>query len=147
MKRLITLALFAVAALSLAAVQPSAAQAPRADVNRGHKVSLYEFQTFCRTLFMKADTKGDGRITREEWDKASGQIRAGLEAKGYVLPGKRGTGATFDALDANHDGVITVREIDAASRAWFQRLDTNHDGYIERSEIMERLHAAHSTHP
>jgi Ca2+-binding EF-hand superfamily protein len=147
MKRLITFALFAIATLSVAAVQPSAAQPPHADMNRDHKVSLYEFQSFCRSLFMKADTKGDGRITREEWDKAIVQIRAGLEAKGYVLPGKRGTGASFDVLDANHNGVITVRELDAASRAWFQRLDTNHDGYIERSEIMERLHAAHTTHP
>lgn len=146
MNCLFTPALLAVA-LSVASAHPSVAQPPRADMNADHKVSLYEFQTFCRSLFMKADTKGDGRITRDEWEKAIGQIRATLEAKGYVLPGKRGTGASFDAIDTNHNGVITVREIDAASRAWFRPLDTNHDGYIERSEIMQRLHNAHSTHP
>jgi Ca2+-binding EF-hand superfamily protein len=91
--------------------------------------------------FRQLDTNGDGRVSVDEW---------------------RGSRAVFDALDANHDGVLTAREalgtratsgrgdeFDAAdvngdglvsasewqwNRAAFDRLDVNHDGRLTRAE-------------
>jgi Ca2+-binding EF-hand superfamily protein len=75
----------------------------------------------------KADTNGDGMISREE-------------AK--ALPH---LAAHFDEIDANHDGQITADELRAYhqkqggermknSGAMFKKLDTNGDGKISRAE-------------
>jgi Ca2+-binding EF-hand superfamily protein len=65
----------------------------------------------------EVDTNGDGRVTREEWSRA------------------------FDRYDANQDGVLTTREIQAGARAAvspyverFESLDRDHDGYVSRAE-------------
>ena len=48
--------------------------------------------------------------------------------------GGTGHGSRFDALDRNHNGVISVDEW-TADRAIFKRLDTNHDGVLSPGEF------------
>ena len=84
-------------------------------------------------MMMRADTNGDGVITREEFL---------AEAT-----------ARFDRMDANHDGTLSGDELRgrmaeraqggaitkaaflAEADARFQRLDTNHDGKITKDEM------------
>ena len=64
--------------------------------------------------------------------------------------GRRGGGMgammmLLRGADANHDGRITQAEFDASVRAHFDAMDTNHDGMISREERQaerERMRAA-----
>jgi len=44
----------------------------------------------------------------------------------------------FDIIDANHDGFITLQEIDAYSDSDFAVLDTNRDGAVDRTEAQRK---------
>lgn len=46
----------------------------------------------------------------------------------------RFTGAMFERIDANHDGVVTRPEMQAARSRMFDRLDANHDGMLTAAE-------------
>ncbi|MDV6331984.1 EF-hand domain-containing protein [Asticcacaulis sp. 201] len=48
----------------------------------------------------------------------------------------------FDAMDANHDGVLEKSEVSGHLAARFDEIDANHDGKITRDE----LRAAHKAH-
>jgi hypothetical protein len=49
----------------------------------------------------------------------------------------QGGGATFESLDANGDGKISLAEAEANAgvKAQFSRYDVNGDGFIERDEV------------
>jgi Ca2+-binding EF-hand superfamily protein len=57
--------------------------------------------------------------------------------------GPEGPGWRFSQADANHDGVVTRAEFDAARTAGFTRLDANHDGQLARDEIRAGWRGAH----
>jgi hypothetical protein len=59
-----------------------------------------EAQARSRERFKKADVSGDGRISREEARKGMPQVAR-----------------NFDRIDANKDGMITLEELEAASKA------------------------------
>lgn len=84
--------------------------------------------------FAKADTNGDGMVSRAEFLAAAG--------------------TEFDKMDANHDGQLTEQEMVSFAKArrakmaaehaaWqrkmreeiFSRLDANHDGYLDQAEF------------
>ena len=59
-----------------------------------------------------------------------------------------GGGRGFDAMDADHDGFVTMDEWKAAGRRpeRFAQIDTDHDGKITREEMhtfMEKMRAEH----
>jgi Ca2+-binding EF-hand superfamily protein len=41
----------------------------------------------------------------------------------------------FNQADQNHDGVLTIKEMQADAQRFFATLDTNHDGEIDPDEI------------
>jgi Ca2+-binding EF-hand superfamily protein len=55
-------------------------------------------------------------------------------------------GGLFQHFDANHDGVVTHQEFDAARAADFLRLDANHDGQLTREEMREGFRQAWRRH-
>ena len=59
-----------------------------------------EMQARSRERFKKADTSGDGRISREEAQKSMPQVAR-----------------DFDRIDANKDGMVTLEELEAARKA------------------------------
>ena len=100
MKRVFTLAALALATASLTAFAGEGG--PRGD------------------HFKKADTNGDGMISRQE-----------AAALPRLLK-------NFDAIDTNHDGQITGEELRAFHQAQraehWKRLDTDGDGKISKAE-------------
>jgi len=50
-------------------------------------------------------------------------------------PNEEGLTAWFAHTDTNHDGSLTVDEMQADAERFFQTLDTNHDGEIDPDEI------------
>jgi hypothetical protein len=59
-----------------------------------------EAQERSRERFKRADTNGDGRISREEAQKSMPQLAR-----------------DFDRIDANKDGVVTLEELEAGRKA------------------------------
>lgn len=109
MRRLSPLALFLV--ILLTATQ-AFSQAESPGEGRGRRQKGH--------LLKRADTNGDGQISRDEWTR---------KARG------------FDRLDRNHDGAITGDEAQAAARERIERrrkalerIDKNNDGQIARDE-------------
>ena len=78
-----------------------------------------------------ADTNGDGMISKSE---------------AAALPH---LAANFDAIDANHDGQVTVDELHAFMKArhgefakkGFATLDANGDGKVSRDEFLAQANA------
>ena len=94
------------------------------------KVAYPEFShTMLTDGFGKTDTNGDGSITWDEWQ----QLDASPDARMH-----------FDALDADHNGKITINEWKTGlkkggvSMSLFKQLDTNQDGYLSPSELNHR---------
>ncbi|WP_242140586.1 MULTISPECIES: EF-hand domain-containing protein [unclassified Sphingomonas] len=65
---------------------------------------------------MRADTNGDGKISRAEADAQASQ--------------------RFDRLDLNHDGFLTADEMTGPGGRMMGRADADHDGKLSRSEYL-----------
>jgi hypothetical protein len=59
-----------------------------------------EMQAQSRERFKKADTNGDGRLSREEAERGMPEVAR-----------------NFERIDANKDGVVTLEELEAARKA------------------------------
>ncbi len=98
-------------------------------------------------MLMRADTNGDGVITRQEFMAASDARFARMDANkdGKLTAderqGRRG-GRMGATADANGDGVVTLDEQRAQAARTFDRLDRNKDGKIDASEIAAMRDAA-----
>ena len=87
---------------------------------------------------MRADTNGDGVVSRAEFFAAA---EADFKAKdangdrklsGDEMKDKRGR---YARQDTNNDGVLTFEEAAAATAAEFARLDVNKDGKLTPEEL------------
>lgn len=92
-----------------------------------------------RALFTRADANSDGRLTPEEIRHAA--AHTGAPNGRATAAGKAGGIMRLDpvlnALDADHDGVISGSEIAAAPTA-LQALDADHDGVVSVAELRVR---------
>jgi Ca2+-binding EF-hand superfamily protein len=142
MKKIVLVtALAAAAAAAPAFAQPPAPiapPAPGAGFQRGHMArptTRAEVQQRIQRLFARVDANRDGVITRDEIEAARALRgnRQGLRGQGMSGqrgamrdPARRGE-RMFARLDANHDGVITRGEFDAAMAARQQRMGARGD--------------------
>lgn len=107
----------------------------RLDRNHDNFLSAAEFASAedadVEDRFADLDQNNDGRVSRSEW---------------------HGSRAVFDALDANHDGVLTRAEAVGTtgdSNDEFRNVDVNGDGFVARNEwhwnaaAFDRLDANH----
>ena len=114
----------------------------RADTDGDGRISRAEFLAQADARFARLDTNGDGVITADEMAaraEAMRERRGGFQrADGDIPPSSVAPqgGGMFDRLDANHDGKVTRDEYRAQAEATFDRLDANHDGFIDREEMV-----------
>ena len=98
----------------------------RADTNGDGNISRAEFTAQAEARFARMDKNGDGFITADEMSGRSG----------------RGPGGGLMAADTDQDGKISRAEFMAQSSERFAKLDTNGDGQISGDEMkamMERM--------
>jgi Ca2+-binding EF-hand superfamily protein len=109
------------------------------DTNRDGTIDAGE-SAAAATALRTLDKNGDGQLTPDEIMGARGG-RGGMQGPPAGAAGRgRGPGGqpaqpVFQALDANHDGIISGAEIDNAPAA-LATLDQNHDGVLAIEELM-----------
>jgi hypothetical protein len=128
----------AFAVLSLAAVAGLAhAQGPRGnqDANGDGVISAQEYEDAAKTRFQRMDPNQDGVIDADELaaiQKRMEERRAARPDAGQGAGG--GGGGMWTAMDADHDGKITLAEALAASKAHFAELDADKNGSLSEAE-------------
>jgi hypothetical protein len=111
------------ALIGLSLLLPAAALAQGAPPPAGGGMTMQAFQAKHRARMMALDTNHDGRISMAEFAAKPG--RDGQQ---------RDPSRPFARFDANHDGFLDVREIDAMDAAKFGKKDRNGDGVVSRDE-------------
>jgi Ca2+-binding EF-hand superfamily protein len=91
----------------------------RADTNGDGKISRAEFTAMMEQRFTRLDKNGDGFITADEVSD---------------MP-NRGPGGGVMAADADHDGKVSHAEFTALAATRFAKLDANGDGQITPDEM------------
>lgn len=117
------------------------------DANHDGQLEKSEVPERMQGLFERGDTNRDGILTRDEIAKLAEANRqqAGGGGRGFGEgrgPGGEGRGPggpngfdlAFNALDTDHDGVISAAEINNAA-ASLKTLDKNGDGQITEDEV------------
>lgn len=97
------------------------------DHNHDHKISLLEMKTQAVGRFAKADKNQDGVITVEEV----------LNLMPFFVRGQARPKVTefLNIRDLNHNGQVTLQEIQAFAVARFKKNDRNGDGLIDPAEF------------
>lgn len=97
-------------------------------------VTQDEFLDAAKKRFARLDKKGDGALTPDELTppRWAHHATANAPANSKVAQFEQNR---FDALDTNHDGVVTLTEFLAAATADYQALDTAHNGKVTAGEI------------
>jgi Ca2+-binding EF-hand superfamily protein len=93
-------------------------------------------------VFRMADTNGDGRISRTEFEMKKVEIifrRAQEHKTSLKFEETLISRAAFDAMDLDKDGVMTSGEVIASPIFNFETFDTNSDGYIDFNEFATQL--------
>ncbi len=129
--------LIASAAVSLA----GAAQAqggfgggpPDLDADHDGKVTFEEFKAGAGggRMIQRLDADRDGRISKAEYQVMVDRMSqfGGPEAAERVA-------RRFAQDDADHDGFLTIGELDAAAKRRFDAADANHDGWLSEDELL-----------
>jgi Ca2+-binding EF-hand superfamily protein len=91
--------------------------------------------------FSRLDINGDGRIDRSEWDGTVAEFNRLdsnrnnlLESREVIGVSANAAAPSFNSLDRNRDGRITIEEWNWNRRS-FDRQDTDGDGAITRAEF------------
>jgi Ca2+-binding EF-hand superfamily protein len=126
MKRLALLA----AACALAATafaQDNGAMFAQMDKDGDGRVTAKEHALGVRVMFAAMDSNKDGRVTAAEMSNAQAQV-------GNKKTDAMSSSEKIKVVDKNRDGLLTVTEHVAASRAMFAKMDRNKDGVLDKSE-------------
>ncbi|MEO7689319.1 MAG: EF-hand domain-containing protein [Sphingomonas sp.] len=91
----------------------------RADTNGDGKISRAEFAAISEQRFARMDKNSDGAVTADELGDMAG----------------RGPGGGVMAADTDHDGKVSHAEFTAMATARFARMDANSDGDITADEM------------
>lgn len=98
-------------------------------------------QTVANKGPMRADTNGDGSVSRAEFVAAAEARFAARDANSDKVLAAAELGERAGRAkrqDTNNDGSISLAEATATATAMFQRLDANGDGKLEAGEMRQR---------
>ncbi len=96
------------------------------DINGDGKVTVAEINDDQSRIFAAMDVDNDSSLSTDE-----------MKRRGRSLQAYRTT-TLFDLMDANGDGKLSLKEVQAPTRRWFKRYDVNNDGAMEASEVPAR---------
>jgi len=132
------MSLSAAIALILAQTASAASEPPPARPPRLPTKSEVEAQV--KAHFAKIDLNGDGKVDREEAEKAHAAAVAEFQARR-----KKRIEETFAKLDADGDGQISRQEFEASVRSrpipkesWFAATDIDRDGTVVLNEALAK---------
>ena len=147
-----TIALVMSAGLGLAALAGAALadKGPgmfgRADTNGDGFVSKEEFAAGRDKMFAKFDANSDGAIDQAEVDKAREAWKqrraekAQADGTAQAEKPKREHKGFLARMDTNSDGKVTTQEFAAAGDQMFTKFDANGDGKLAQDEMPKRKH-------
>lgn len=148
MPRIALLAPFALllgaSALSAAAT-PAKKAAPAHAAATAHKgdVTRTQMRAQVKQVFDMADTNHDGFMSRQEFAVRMGAVVNNAPAGATKAQAQKmldAANAAFNAVDANHDGKLSLVEASKRPLTAFDKMDANHDGILT---LQEKI-AAHS---
>ncbi|MEO5867086.1 MAG: EF-hand domain-containing protein [Sphingomonas sp.] len=102
----------------------------RADTDGDGRISRVEAMTEADARFARMDANGDGKLCGDE-NMRHGRHEA-PPADGTMPPPTPARGTA--KADTDGDGCVSRDEFRAGAMRRFERLDTNHDGFIDAAE-------------
>jgi Ca2+-binding EF-hand superfamily protein len=137
-------ALLLAASALVAAAPPAKKPAPvlhKGDVTRA------QMRAQVKQVFDMADTNHDGFMSRQEFAVRMGGVVNNAPAGATKAQAQKmldAANAAFNAVDANHDGKLSLAEANRRPLAAFDQMDTNHDGVLSVQEKIAAHTAGHA---
>ena len=111
-------------AATAAIAMPVAAQVEGLDADGDGKITRREYIDARNARFTQLDQDRDGRLTVEDFPRASQSQSLNALA-----------GRLVAHADLNQDGAVTQDELGLAGTPLFDRADSNGDGYVDQEEV------------
>jgi Ca2+-binding EF-hand superfamily protein len=106
------------------------------DANKDGKLTAAEHAAAAKKMFQAMDANRDGKVTAAEMTAAQPTITGNAAQKSDMSSADK-----IKAIDTNADGVLSVEEHAAGSKAMFEKMDTDKDGTLTKAEF-DAGHAA-----
>jgi len=111
-------------ATAAAIAVPAAAQIEGLDADGDSKITRREYIDARNARFTQLDQDRDGRLTVEDFPRASQSQSLNALA-----------GRLVAHADLNQDGAVTQDELGLAGTPLFDRADSNGDGFVDQDEV------------